>query len=77
MERAGTEKGQEDGWGEEGRGVRYGWSRVLSPLYVFRGSSVILEDCAIDREIMLNRSGVSGHPCLIPGCGGNGFIFPQ
>jgi hypothetical protein len=26
---------------------------------------------------MLNRNGVSGHPCLIPGCNGNGFICPH
>jgi hypothetical protein len=38
-------------------------------------SSSYLIALARNSRTMLNRSGESGHPCIIPDFGGNGLIF--
>jgi hypothetical protein len=49
--------------------------RVSLPIYIPFISSSCLIALARNSKTMLNRSGDSGHPCLIPDFRGNGFSF--
>jgi hypothetical protein len=48
---------------------------ISLPICVPFISSSCLITLARHSRTMLNRSGESGHPCLVPDFGGNGFSF--
>jgi hypothetical protein len=48
---------------------------ISLPIYISFLSSSCLIALARNSSTMLNRSGESGHPCLIPEFRGNGFSF--